>query len=160
MSELSVWVAEPAEAGTVARLLIAFRDDLGYDWPSDNAFLAGVERLIEDRKSTAYLLGAPDPDSPPAGVAQLRFRHGLWRAGPDCLLEDLFVEPPARGRGLGRAMTGFALEYAREKHGARRMELDVNEANTGALELYESLGFGIKNRHGGRDLYLCAVFED
>ena len=82
MSELSVWVAEPAEAGTVARLLIAFRNDLGYDWPSDNAFLAGVEKLIEDRKGTVYLLGSPDPDSPPAGVAQLRFRHGLWRAGP------------------------------------------------------------------------------
>ena len=160
MSDTSVWVAEPSEAQTVARLLVAFRNDLGYDWPSDNAFLAGVEKLIEDRKGTAYLLGSPDPDSPPAGVAQLRFRHGLWRAGPDCLLEDLFVEPAARGAGLGRAMTEFAMAYARDERGARRMELDVNEANTAALELYESLGFGIKNSHGGRDLYLRVHLGD
>lgn len=160
MSDASVWVAEPSEAQTVARLLIAFRDDLGYDWPSDNAFLAGVEKLIEDRKDAVYLLGAPDPDSPPAAVAQLRFRHGLWRAGPDCLLEDLFVEPAARGAGLGRAMTEFAMAYARDERGARRMELDVNEANTAALELYESLGFGIKNSHGGRDLYLRVHLGD
>ena len=93
-------------------------------------------------------------------MAQLRFRHGLWRAGPDCLLEDLFVEPPARGRGLGRAMTEFAMEYARDKRGARRMELDVNEANTEALKLYESLGFGVKNQHGGRDLYLRVHLDD
>ena len=160
MSELPVWVAEPAEAATVARLLVAFRDSMGYDWPSDNAFLAGVEKLIEDRKTTAYLLGAPDPDSPPGAVAQLRFRHGLWRAGPDCLLEDLFVEEAARGRGLGRAMTEFAMTYAREERGARRMELDVNEANEPAVSLYESLGFGVKNRHGGRDLYLRVNFDD
>ena len=44
-----VWVAEPHEAETVARLLVGFRNHLGVDWPSDNAFLAGVERLIEDR---------------------------------------------------------------------------------------------------------------
>ena len=160
MSDTSVWVAEPSEAQTVARLLIAFRNDLGYDWPSDNAFLAGVEKLIEDRKGTVYLLGSPDPDSPPAGVAQLRFRHGLWRAGPDCLLEDLFVEPAARGAGLGRAITEFAMAYAGEERGARRMELDVNEANTAALELYESLGFGVKNSHGGRDLYLRVHLGD
>lgn len=160
MSELSVWVAEPAEAATVARLLISFRNDLGYDWPSDNAFLAGVEKLIEDRKTTAYLLGSPDPDSPPAAVAQLRFRHGLWRAGPDCLLEDLFVEEPARGTGLGRAMVEFAMAYARDERGAKRIDLDVNEANEPAVKLYDSLGFGVKNRHGGRDLYLCRVLDD
>lgn len=160
MSDFPVWVAEPAEAADVARLLIAFRDDLGYDWPSDNAFLAGVEKLIEDRKGTVFLLGSTDPDTPPAAVAQLRFRHGLWRAGPDCLLEDLYVKPQARGRGLGRQVTEFALEFARETRGARRMELDVNEANENALKLYESLGFGVKNRHGGRDLYLRVHLED
>ena len=39
------WKAGPHEAEAVARLLIGFRDHMGYSWPSDNAFLAGVENI-------------------------------------------------------------------------------------------------------------------
>ena len=153
MARPHVWVAAPGEAGTVAALMTGFRDHLGYDWPSDNAFLAGVERLLED-PATDFLLGAPDADSPPAGVCQLRYRWGLWRAGIDCLLEDLFVEGAARGSGLGRALVDAAKARARER-GARRMELDCNEANAAAIALYTSAGFATASSafDGARDLY-------
>ena len=143
------WKAGPNEAEIVARLLVAFRDHMGYEWPSENAFLAGVERLIEER-DTEFLLAAPDEDSPPSGVVQLRFRHGIWRAGGDCLVEDVFVEETARGRGVARALLELATERALER-GCRRMELDVNEANIGALALYESFGFSAGEP---RDLYM------
>jgi GNAT superfamily N-acetyltransferase len=143
------WLAGPHEAETVARLLIAFRDHLGYDWPSDNAFLAGVERLMDDR-DTDFVLAAADDDSPPSGVTQLRYRMGIWRAGGDCLVEDVFVDASARGQGIARALLTFATDRARER-GCRRMELDVNEANTAAFALYESFGFRTGNP---RDLYM------
>ena len=119
--------------------------------------------MPEVELSVVAVLDALKADRPidwSAAVAQLRFRHGLWRAGPDCLLEDLFVEESARGTGLGRAMVEFAMAYARDERGAKRIDLDVNEANEPAMKLYESLGFGVKNRHGGRDLYLCLVLDD
>jgi GNAT superfamily N-acetyltransferase len=143
------WKAGPNEAEIVARLLVAFRDHLGYAWPSDNAFLAGVERLMDDR-DTEFLLAAADDDSPPSGVVQLRFRMGIWRAGRDCLVEDVFVNETARGRGVARALLDFATERARER-GCRRMELDVNEANAPAIALYESFGF---TAGAPRDLYM------
>jgi GNAT superfamily N-acetyltransferase len=148
-----VWVAELDEAETVGQLLIEFRDHSGRDWPSDNAFLAGVERLIE-RTDTEYLLGAPDADSPPAGVCQLRFRYGIWLAAEDCWLEDLFVREEARRSGLGSALVATALERARER-GCRRVELDVSEANEAARALYESHGFSAASKStGGRDLFM------
>ena len=143
------WKAGPHEAEIVARLLVAFRDHLGYAWPSDNAFLAGVERLMEDH-NTDFLLAAPDDDSPPSGVIQLRYRMGIWRAGRDCLVEDVFVTEDARGRGVARALLDAATERALTR-GCRRMELDVNEANTPALALYESFGF---TSGDPRDIYL------
>jgi GNAT superfamily N-acetyltransferase len=135
----NVWSAEIDEAEVVARLLVEFRDHLELDWPSENAFYAGVERLLEDPNSE-YLLVAPDDDSPPAGVAQLRYRFGLWRAAEDCTLEDLYVAEHARGTGLGRVLVEATLERARER-GCRRVELDVWESNEAAVELYRSMGF-------------------
>jgi GNAT superfamily N-acetyltransferase len=143
------WLAGPHEAETVARLLIAFRDHLGYDWPSDNAFLAGVERLLDDR-DTDFVLAAADDDAPASGVVQLRYRLGIWRAGGDCLVEDVFVEASARGHGVARALLDLATERALER-GCRRMELDVNEANAPALALYASYGFQTGEP---RDLYM------
>ncbi len=148
-----VWRAEPHEAETVGRLLVGFRDHLGVTWPSENAFLAGVERLIEQR-DTAYLLGAPDEDSPPCGVAQVRFRFGLWWAADDCFLEDLYVRADARDSGLGRALVEKVVELATAR-GCRRVELDVNEANAPAKHLYESFGFSAQDdRYGGRNMLM------
>ena len=153
MSEPIVWRAGLDEAEAVGELLIAFRNHLGLDWPSDNAFLAGVDRLIED-PNTAYLLAAPDADSPPAGVAQVRFRFGVWWAAEDCLLEDLFVREHARGGGLGRALVEAVVDLARER-GCRRVELDANEDNAAAMALYTSMGFGSQDdRYGGRNLLM------
>jgi GNAT superfamily N-acetyltransferase len=147
------WKAGPHEAETVARLLIAFRDHLGYSWPSENAFLAGVERLIEER-DTEYVLAAIAEGAEPCGVVQLRFRHGIWRAGGDCLVEDVFVTAEARGHRVGHTMLEFATERALER-GCRRMELDVNEENAAGLALYRSFGFTDRDAPDKpRDVYM------
>lgn len=143
-----VWRAGIDEAEAVARLLVAFRDHMGRDWPSDNAFLASVERLME-RGESEFLLGAAHDDAPPAAVVQLRYRFGVWYAAEDCALEDLFVSEEARGAGLGRAMVDAVLDRARER-GCRRVELDTDEDNAAALALYRAAGFRSGREEPGR----------
>lgn len=153
------WVAEPHEAEIVARLICGFRDSYGRDRPTDNAILAGVERLIE-QIDTEYLLAAPDEDSPPMGVAQLRFRFCVWTATPDCWLEDLYVRDAARRRGVGDALVSLTLDRARTR-GARRVELDTWESNDGALALYRRHGFSERSKgNEGRDLLLGVRLDD
>lgn len=151
-STARAWQAGPEEAEAVARLIVGFRDHMGKDWPSDNAMLAGVERLMEDA-GTIYLLASADDDSPPGGVTQLRFRHSLWTAAPDCWLEDLYVDPGARRRGVGDALVRLALELAHER-GARRVELDTSEDNEAARGLYARHGFSESSKGEARDLFL------
>jgi GNAT superfamily N-acetyltransferase len=155
-----VWVADPSEAETVARLLVGFRDWYGRDWPSDNSILASVERLIEDR-GTEYLLGSADDDSPPAGVCQLRYRHSIWMATEDCWLEDLYVEDSARGAGLGGALVEAALDRARDR-GCRRVELDTSESNEAARRLYARYGFSesAKSTPPAKDLFLGLYLDE
>ncbi len=148
---LRVWRAAPEEAGEVARLLVAFRDWQDRSEPGDASFRASVERLIV-REDTEYLLGATGQDAPAAGVAQLRFRYGVWWAAEDCWLEDLYVDDAVRGAGLGRALVEATFARATER-GCRRVELDVNTENPPALALYRSLGFET-GKLGGQDLLM------
>ncbi len=154
-----MWLAEPHEAETVADLLVEFRDWQGREWPSRNAFHAGVERLIEGRDAE-YLLGAPDEDSPPSGVCQIRYRFGVWLAAEDGELEDLFVREQARRTGVGAALVEAAIERA-TKRGCRRMKLDVNAANPAARALYERFGFSSgSDPSGGDDLQMRLRLPD
>lgn len=59
-------------------------------------------------------------------------RHGLW-------LEDLFVYPRFRGRGLGKALLLAVGAVARERQ-CGRFEWAVLDWNTPAIEFYQALG--------------------
>jgi ribosomal protein S18 acetylase RimI-like enzyme len=144
-----VRLATDEDAADVARLIVGFRDWQGRAEPSDASIEASVRRLLADA-NTEYLLGG----EPPAGVLQLRFRHSVWTGTDDAHLEDLFVEQSARGSGLGRELVEAALTRARER-GCARIELDANEANEPALELYRSVGFSSWSKAaGGNDLFM------
>jgi ribosomal protein S18 acetylase RimI-like enzyme len=120
---------------------------------------ASVDRLMGD-PATDFLLGAADGSPAPAGVVQLRYRHSVWTGSDDAWLEDLYVLDAARGTGLGRALTEYAFERARER-GCFRIQLDVNVANEPAKALYESLGFSAIQKSLGREaLYMTRVLQD
>lgn len=55
-----------------------------------------------------------------------------------------------RGVGLGRAMLGAAMAWARANPAVRRVELGVLATNPGALALYRSMGFVEEGRFVGR----------
>lgn len=153
-----VWRADLHDAETVAELLVEFRDHIGRDWPSDNAFHFGVERVLE-RGEAEFLLAAPDGGAQAAAVCQLRFGFNLWRAGSECVLEDLFVRPAARRAGLGAALVQAALDRAGAR-GCRWIELDTHEDNAPAIALYERFGFHFGRSGGKRDVVLARSLDD
>jgi ribosomal protein S18 acetylase RimI-like enzyme len=126
-----------------------FRDWQGRAAPDDATIADTVRRLLADPNTDFLLAG-----DPAGGVCQLRYRLSVWTGTEDCCLEDLFVDAGARGSGLGRALVTAAVERARER-GCARMDLDANEANAPALELYRSVGFGSwSEAAGGNDLFM------
>jgi ribosomal protein S18 acetylase RimI-like enzyme len=153
-----VWRADLHDAETVAELLVEFRDHIGRDWPSDNAFHFGVERVLE-RGEAEFLLAAPAEGAAAAAVCQLRFGFNLWRAGSECVLEDLYVQPGVRRGGLGAALVSAAIDRARER-GCRWIELDTYEDNEPAIALYERFGFRFGRSHGKRDVVLARSLDD
>ena len=147
-----IWLAREQDVDAVTSLIAEFRDWWGKDRPSYEEIREPVAALVND-SATDYLLGAPDGGDSAAGVCQLRYRLSVWTGVDDCWLEDLYVTDAARGAGLGRALVAAALERARER-GCKRVELDVNESNAGAIAFYESLGFTTEPKPPGRTLFV------
>lgn len=70
----------------------------------------------------------------------LWFRNfSTWTGVPGIYLEDLIVDPAARGSGLGRALL-TALARIAVHRGYRRLEWVVLDWNAPSIEFYEALG--------------------
>lgn len=72
------------------------------------------------------------------GLAHMVFHRNTDVAEPACFLQDLFVEPPLRGRGIGRALIEAVYIHA-EAAGARRVYWHVLETNATAVQLYDKV---------------------
>lgn len=75
----------------------------------------------------------------PAGFAFFFYNYSTWRGQPGLYLEDLFVLPEMRGKGIGKALLQHLAQIALRDHcyGIRWMVLEWNEP---ALKFYDSLG--------------------
>jgi ribosomal protein S18 acetylase RimI-like enzyme len=140
-SEIHVRQATAEDATEIARLLHDF--NLEYDEPTpDVATLADTVRRLLEESEIVVMLAGDGPD----GLSLFRFRPALWAAGPETYLQELYVAPALRGRGIGRCLLEETLEYARAA-GASGIDLNTGETDTAARNLYESMGF--TNREGG-----------
>ena len=74
-----------------------------------------------------------------AGFALYFFNYSTWLGRPGLYLEDLFVRPAFRGRGIGKALLLHLARLAHER-GCGRMEWAVLDWNQPAIDFYESLG--------------------
>ncbi len=129
--------ATPADLDVAAALFDAYRQF--YAQPADVArarrFLA--ERL--DAGDTTLLL-ALDADGSGLGFTHLFPSFTSVGTAPLVILNDLFVAPAARGRGVGQALLVAAEAHARAA-GAVRLVLQTATDNDAAQRLYERAGW-------------------
>jgi ribosomal protein S18 acetylase RimI-like enzyme len=141
--QIQVRRAGAEDAADIARLLRDF--NLEYDEPTPGVeeLTRRIGRLLEADEIAVLLAGAG-----PDGLSLFRFRPGIWSAGAETYLQELYVVPALRRRGIGRALLEATIELARER-GADGIDLNTGETDTGARALYESMGFS--NREGSPD---------
>ena len=129
-----------ATEGDVPLILQFIRGLAEYEKLSDEVVATedGLREELFGSNPVAEVLLAYWADEP-AGFA-LYFRNFSTFLGKTGIyLEDLFVEPAYRGRGIGKALLIRLAEIARER-GYGRLEWAVLDWNRPAIEFYRSLG--------------------
>lgn len=74
------------------------------------------------------------------GYALLAEKYSHEAGGLELWVEELYLRPEVRGKGMGSAFFDYLRDYA-AAHDVRRLRLEVEEENTGAMRLYARMGF-------------------
>ena len=129
----AVRLADPRDAPSVALLLYDFNREFDEPVPEPGELTRHLRGLLESAAITVLLAEGE-------GLVVLRFQPSLLSESLDCYLEEVYIVPARRRRGIGTALIKAALRHARDR-GAGYAYLGTGEEAVGARALCEGLGF-------------------
>lgn len=130
----------PATRDDVPLILELIRDLAAYEREPD-AVVATEADLLRDGfgESPRFRVLIAEDSGEPAGFAFYCFAYSTWRGRPVLYLEDLFVRPEHRKKGIG-LMLMRRLARVAVNEGCPRFVWEVLDWNEPAIRFYESLG--------------------
>ena len=134
---LNIRRAEPNDVGIILKFIQALAS---YEHLSGEA-VATEQDLLRDGfgAEPKFRCVIAEWDQAPAGFALFFYNYSTFRGRPGIYLEDLFVDPQFRGKGIGKALLLHLAQIAvRENCG--RYVWQVLDWNTPSIEFYKSLG--------------------
>jgi GNAT superfamily N-acetyltransferase len=122
-------------------LILQFIHDLAEYEKAPEQAVATAEDLKRDGFSAQpkFRVLIAEWDGKPAGFAFYFYHYSTWRGQPTLFLEDLFVRPPFRGKGIGKALLVYLAKIAVAEN-CGRFEWQVLDWNTPSIEFYKALG--------------------
>jgi GNAT superfamily N-acetyltransferase len=94
------------------------------------------KNILDPQSNMAALVAVRD--GVVIGICNYLFHDNTWSTQPICYLQDLFVDPAARGGGAAKALILACEDKAKEK-GAFRLYWQTQEYNGAARSLYDSI---------------------
>ncbi|WP_242392989.1 GNAT family N-acetyltransferase [Anaeromyxobacter oryzisoli] len=138
MSDVAIRPARPEDLDALVSLLAALFA-LEPDFRADpNRQRRGLARLLAEPERAAVLVA--ERDGAVVGMVTAQLVISTAEGAPSAWLEDLVVEAPARGGGVGRLLAGAIEEWARAR-GATRLQLLADRENAPALRFYARSGW-------------------
>jgi GNAT superfamily N-acetyltransferase len=134
---LSINRARPDQAGLIFSLLheLAEYEKLTHEVVATEADIASA-LFVENPRLFCEIAAW---NGEPAGFALWFFNFPTFSGRSGIYLEDLFVRPAFRGKGMGKALLTH-LAGLGVKHGCSRLQWAVLDWNTPSIEFYKSLG--------------------
>ena len=134
---LSIRPATPQDT----RLILEFIHDLAEYERAPEQAVATETDILRDGFGTdpKFKCVIAEWDSQPAGFAFYFYNYSTWQGRPGLYLEDLFVRPAFRAKGIGKALLVHLAQVAVSEN-CGRFQWQVLDWNQPAIDFYESLG--------------------
>jgi GNAT superfamily N-acetyltransferase len=130
----------PAASGDVPQILSFIREMAEYEREPAAAVATEGDLLRDGFGERPYFrVVMAEWDGEPAGFALYFFNYSTWQGRPGLYLEDLFVRPAHRRKGIGRALLVHLARIAVEAN-CGRLVWQVLDWNTPSIAFYETLG--------------------
>ncbi len=118
-----------------------------YETTVPASIYASTWSRILDPHGDIRAFGARDEAGGLVGITHYLFHPHAWSVEDTCYLQDLFVDPQARGRGHARALIEAVADAARERP-CRSLSWQTHVTNAPARRLYDTIG-----KHDGFIVY-------
>lgn len=132
---MSLVLATSADAERITDFARSFHAEDGH--PLGDAGLHALLELLREPEPGLVLM--IDRGGLPVGYVVLCFGYSIEWGGRDCFLDDFYIAPEERGRGLGAMIIESLAEVARA-HGCSALHLEVVAGNR-VEALYRRAGF-------------------
>ncbi|KAG2068024.1 acyl-CoA N-acyltransferase [Suillus decipiens] len=131
----------PANVDDVDAMLKLVQDLATYEKEPESARATPAlfrENIFEKKYAHTLLAfdGTPGAPGIALGMALYFFNFSTWTGKPGLFLEDLYVSPDARNKGIGKALFAELGKIAQEKDCAR-LDWSVLKWNTPSIAFYE-----------------------
>ena len=134
MSDFLIRAAQPSDASAIVALL---RELAAYEKLLEH-FTLNEDEVLRDMFGAACHCELAFQNGEPVGIATWFWTYKSFRAVKGLYVEDLYVKPAYRGKGLGRQ---FLVRLAHEARAAGGLlEWRVLDWNKPAIAFYQSLG--------------------
>lgn len=134
--ELSVRLAVAGDVGDLVVLMEEFYAESSYALDRQWARSSLLELIARPELGCIWLARS---GSSAAGHVVLTVRYTMEHGGLSAYVDDLFVRPALRRRGIGRALLDELFRECRAR-GCRAVHVEVGPSNTPALGLYAKFG--------------------
>ncbi|MGZ4812085.1 MAG: N-acetyltransferase family protein [Terriglobales bacterium] len=130
----------PAAPEDIPLILAFIRELAEYERAPEQA-VARPEDLLRDGwgPQPKFRVLIAEWDGRPAGFALFFYNYSTWQGRPGLYLEDLFVRPEFRGRGIGKALLVWLARMAVSEN-CGRFQWAVLDWNQPSIDFYEALG--------------------
>lgn len=142
MTPMSVRPASLHDIEQLVALMSEFYAESGYPLNADRSAAAFRELLDDEHLGRVWLLEAGGAI---AGYLVLTMGYSMEYGGLDAFIDDLFVRPAVRNRGLGTAAVEEARAYCRAR-GVRAIHLEAEVGNVVAQRIYRNAGLESTDR--------------
>ncbi len=139
----SLHLAGPPDLPKLLPMVSGFHAEMGFDTTADHQSGAIMPLLDGSPHGAIWLVG---PRRAPVGYVAVSFGWSVEFGGLDAIVDELYVRPAVRRRGMGQEALD-ALAFALRETNVRALHLEVDRDDSAAQRFYARARFAPRDRY-------------